>query len=425
MACNCRVKDIFEDYMTARRMNWVLSLLLACIIKMPVLGQGYTTATKPPNPAKTGLQPLASFSFMQLYGGIIIIKAAFDSLPDSLNFILDTGSGGISLDSLTADELGIATTESNRTIRGIAGIKKVRFAYNHSLRLPGLVVDSLDFHINDYEMLSGVYGVKIDGIIGYSFFRRYIVGINFDTKTIQVFPSGPYKYPKGGYLMRPAIASLPMQFARLHDNRPFSARYYIDTGAGLCLLLSQMVVKDSALFGAQKKIYHTIAEGIGGKAEMGVTIIKKFRIGHYNFRNMPVYIFGDTYNVTSYPFLAGLIGNDLLRRFNMVVNYGKSEIHLTPNASYKEPFDYTYTGFNMYQEEGTVYVTDVMPGSPAAKVGLQEGDVIVALGNKFAGDLQDYKNLIKDPGSKLKILFSRNNVLSEVKLEIGSIKSRK
>lgn len=411
--------------MTAKQIKWLLPLLIACLAQIPVCGLFNEANLVPPKTAKGVQQPITSFSFLQLYGGIIIIKAAIDSLPDSLNFILDTGSGGISLDSLTAEYLGIATIESNRTIRGIAGIKKVRFAYNHTLQLPGLAVDSLDFHINDYEMLSGVYGVKIDGIIGYSFFKRYIVGINFDTKTVQVFASGAFKYPKNGYMLRPAIASLPMQFARLHDNRPFSARYYIDTGAGLCLLLSQMVVKDSALFGAQKKIYKTIAEGIGGKAEMGVTILKKFRIGHYNFRNMPVYIFSDTYNVTSYPFLAGLIGNDLLRRFNMVVNYAKSEIHLTPNASYKEPFDYTYTGFNMYQEEGTVYVTDVMPGSPAAKAGLQEGDVIVALGNKFAGDLQDYKNLIKDPGSKLKILFSRNSVLNEVKLEIGSIKSKR
>jgi hypothetical protein len=379
----------------------------------------------PPKTAKGVQQPITSFSFLQLYGGIIIVKAAIDSLPDSLNFILDTGSGGISLDSLTVDFLGIPTTESNRTIKGIAGIKQVRFAYNHTLHLPGLAVDSLDFHINDYEMLSGVYGVKIDGIIGYSFFKRFIVSINFDTKTVQVFMPGEFKYPKHGYTLRPAITALPMQFARLYENRPFSARYYIDTGAGLCLLLSQMVVEDSALFGTKKKIYKTIAEGIGGKAEMGITTLKKFRLGHYTFRNMPVYIFNDTYNITSYPFLAGLIGNDLLRRFNMVINYAESEIHLTPNTSFKEPFDYAYTGFNMYQEEGTVYVTDVIPGSPAAKAGLQEGDVIVAMDNKFAGNLQEYRNLIKDPGIKLKILFSRNSVLNEVKLEIGSIKSKR
>src|SRR4051812_8035778 len=95
---------------------------------------------------------ITKFPFKLLTGGIITLKARLPEYPDSLNFILDTGSGGISLDSTTAAKLGIETDFSDRTIRGIAGIRKVKFAYHHSLVLPGLKVDSLDFHINDYEL---------------------------------------------------------------------------------------------------------------------------------------------------------------------------------------------------------------------------------------------------------------------------------
>ena len=84
-----------------------------------------------------------------LTGGIVTFKATVSNFPDSLNFILDTGSGGISLDSSTAARLKIPLKDSERTIRGIAGIRKVQFAYDHTLHLPGLDVDSLDFHIND------------------------------------------------------------------------------------------------------------------------------------------------------------------------------------------------------------------------------------------------------------------------------------
>jgi hypothetical protein len=52
--------------------------------------------------------------------------------------------------------------------------------------MPGLTVDSLDFHLNDYEILTGVYGIKIDGIIGFSFFKRYIVQLDFDTQKIKI-----------------------------------------------------------------------------------------------------------------------------------------------------------------------------------------------------------------------------------------------
>lgn len=183
--------------MTAKRITWILPFIIACFVYLPGLSNADLLLGKQPLKENLERKPLTSFSFTQLYGGVIIIKAAIDSLPDSLNFILDTGSGGISLDSLTADLLNIPTIASNRTIRGIAGVKNVRFAYNHTLRLPGLAVDSLDFHINDYEMLSGVYGINIDGIIGYSFFSRYVVGVNFDTKIIQVFTRGFFlKYPQ-------------------------------------------------------------------------------------------------------------------------------------------------------------------------------------------------------------------------------------
>ena len=33
-------------------------------------------------------------------------------------------------------------------------MKPVRYLYHQSLHLPGLTVDNLDFHANDYEILS-------------------------------------------------------------------------------------------------------------------------------------------------------------------------------------------------------------------------------------------------------------------------------
>ena len=52
----------------------------------------------------------------------------------------------------------------------------------------GLTIDSLDFHVNDYDILSSVYGDRIDGIIGYSFFSRYIVKIDYDSIKYMYIP---------------------------------------------------------------------------------------------------------------------------------------------------------------------------------------------------------------------------------------------
>ena len=115
---------------------------------------------------------LTRIPFVQLTGGIIIMQATLNNSTDTLNFVLDSGSSGISLDSTTAVYLKLKPEATDRTIRGIAGIRKVPFLYNQRLNLPGLVVDSLDFHVNDYSILTTVYGEQIDGIIGYSFLCR-------------------------------------------------------------------------------------------------------------------------------------------------------------------------------------------------------------------------------------------------------------
>jgi hypothetical protein len=176
---------------------------------------------------------LTSFRFEQMTGGIILLKAAIDNHPDSLNFILDTGSGGISLDSITCQRLGIRTEPSNRTIRGIAGVKQVDFAYNHTLHLPGLNVSGMNFHINDYELLTSVYGVKIDGIIGYSLFSRYIVLLNYDSHEIALYTQGKIPYPERGFFLTPTIAGLPIQDASVADQSKRTGRFYLDTGAGI------------------------------------------------------------------------------------------------------------------------------------------------------------------------------------------------
>jgi Aspartyl protease/PDZ domain len=366
---------------------------------------------------------ITKFPFTVFQGGVILIRAQLDNFPDTLNFILDTGSGGISLDSGTCERLRLSPQPSDKTILGIAGIRQVKFLYNETLHLPNLKIDSLDFHVNDYDILTSVYGDKIDGIIGFSFFSRYIVQINYDSMQISVFTRGPFRYPRGGFMLRPIIAGLPIVGAELkEDSKRHSSRFYFDTGAGLCALLSTDYVADSNLLDTRKKIYYTQAQGMGGKANMQLTTVKEVKVGPYRFRNVPTYLFEDQYNVTSYPSLAGLVGNDILRRFNVTLNYDRRSIYLLPNSHYKDQFDYSYTGLSLYWEDGEVRVGDIMQGSPAEKAGLKADDVVVAVSNNFSNNIQTWKNLLQNAGEKIPMLVKRNTELLQLKLVVKSIR---
>lgn len=371
------------------------------------------------NPAS---QYITSIPFTMLTGGVVLIRAKLNDYPDSLNFILDTGSGGISLDSTTVDEFNIPITPSDKTIRGIAGIKNVSFFYNGTLTFPGLKVEQLNFHVNDYEILSSVYGIRIDGIIGYSFFSRYIVNINYDESRIHVYTIGNYTYPKEGHVLRPMFTALPVQHIYFTDSKRFFQRFYLDTGAGLSFLLSERYAKDSAVLRDRKKQpFVTQAEGLGGKMSMRLTTIKEVKIGPYRFRRVPTLLFSDTYNVTSYPHLGGLIGNDLLRRFNITFNYTRQEVHLLPNSHFRDMFDYAYTGLSIYYIDGKIIVDDVVAGSPADKAGLKKDDVVIAVNNNMSNNIQVYKEMMQSLNEKIYMVISRDGKLMQIKMRPVSI----
>jgi PDZ domain/Aspartyl protease len=364
---------------------------------------------------------LTRIGFTQLTGGVVILHATLDNFPDTLNLILDSGSSGISLDSTTVDYFKLTPEPSDKTIRGIAGIKKVGFLYNRKLHFPHLTIDSLDFHVNDYSILTTVYGERVDGIIGYSVFSRYIIKIDYDSLKLEFWSLGTLRYPRGGYLFKPILSTLPVQHARVKDGTTHSANFLHDIGAGVCLMLSKDFAEDSAVLHKKRKLWAKEGEGVGGKIDMHLTVIKELKFGPYRFRNVPTYIFEDVYNVTSYPYLGGLIGNDILRRFNAIINYEKRDIYLTPNSHYRESFDYSYSGIELYFIDGLVEIGDVARGSPAETSGLQEGDVVIAINNNFSQNLNQYKIALQAANERIKIIVRRDGQLKQFEFKVKDI----
>jgi membrane-associated protease RseP (regulator of RpoE activity) len=175
------------------------------------------------------------------------------------------------------------------------------------------------------------------------------------------------------------------------------------------MMLSQDFIEDSMLLNKKRKLYFKEAEGLGGKIDMQMTVIKEVKIGPYRFRNVPVYIFKDEYNVTSYPFLGGIIGNDILRRFNCILNYDKRDFYLIPNSHYLEAFDYSYSGIELYYINGQIIVGDVAKDSPAEIAGLQEGDIVVSINNVFNQNLTQLKAALQTANEKIKMIVRRDN----------------
>jgi Aspartyl protease/PDZ domain len=347
---------------------------------------------------------------IKLYtGGVIVIEAKLNNITTKLNFLLDTGSGGISLDSATCEEFNITLRKTDTLVSGIGGTKNVSYAFNQTLTTGTLKTDSLNFYVNDYSLLSSVYGEKIDGIIGYSFLSRYILDINFDSSYIQIYSPGKFKYEDGGTMFNPTFTRLIAHNVGLKDKIKLNTNLYFDSGAGLCLLLTESFLKDNNLLLSRRKPVVTQVQGLGGKKPMRLTVIKRLQLGPYIFRNVPTDLYNDEENITSYPYTSGLLGNDILRRFNMTLNYLAREIYLKPNSNFDAPFDYAYTGMTLYYYDKKIIIDDIVPKSPAEKAGLKNGDEIVCVANNCSGNVQTYENIIQKARETIRLIVSRND----------------
>jgi hypothetical protein len=222
-------------------------------------------------------------------------------------------------------------------------------------------------------------------------------------------------------MLNPVFTSLPIIPLEIKDRARMQKNFYFDTGAGLCFLLSERYAKDSAVLLSRRKLYTTQAEGMAGRLQMKLTVMKEVKLGPWRFRAVPTYVYTDEHNVTAYPYSGGLIGNELLRRFNVTLNYGQREIFLKPNTHFADPFDYSYTGMGIYSINGSVMVEDVIPGSPADKAGLVVGDEIFGVEKNLTHNIQMYKNLIEIPNQRIKLFIRRDGKLFETFIKTISI----
>lgn len=92
-----------------------------------------------------------------------------------------------------------------------------------------------------------------------------------------------------------------------------------------------------------------------------------------------------------------------------------------PNSHFRDMFDYSYTGLIIYLINGRVEVTDIIKGSPAEKAGFRKGDIIMAINNNLGPNLQLFRELLKNIGTRAICLISRDKDLIIKKLPIKSI----
>ena len=65
-----------------------------------------------------------------------------------------------------------------------------------------------------------------------------------------------------------------------------------------------------------------------------------------------------------------------------------------------------------------------MPGSPGDRAGFLPDDIILAMNNVFTQNIQTFKNILQNAGSRIKVIVQRKGRLETLDLKIVNILRR-
>ena len=237
-------------------------------------------------------------------------------------------------------------------------------------------------------------GIKVDGIIGGSFFRNLIVQINYPKKQIRLYH--PQKVKKGLYekfteFDITVANSKPYLKARttVNNNVTLDLTYLIDSGASLPFLIHTN--SDSLLTLPDMVQLGSLGFGITGILKGYIGQVQELNIGPYKFNNVITsfqdVLANDTRRTSTVIKRNGLIGTELLRRFHVIIDYFNHKAYLRPirKKRYAKSFDYDRSGMTIFAvgiDLNEFLVKDVIENTPAYDADIRAGDIILKIGSR-------------------------------------------
>lgn len=255
----------------------------------------------------------------------------------SVNLQLDSGADGIVIDKDVLVALHIPL-KSNDT-----GVMAGNYSISQAIApridigpvsLENVVVDAIPFvQFADDK-------TPVAGLIGFDFIDGVVLHIDYNAGTVQAIDPAKFTPPANATAIPIALDdNVPMVGATIGHSQ--SSHFIMDTGADRSTLASAFVLahpSDTVDQGLGDQLrdafpFETVFYGVGGKVTYRSTQVGPFTFGGQTFAK---WLFDATYGAASFETedYDGLIGQDVLRYFDVYLDYAHQRVYLTPNERY-------------------------------------------------------------------------------------------
>lgn len=368
-------------------------------------------------------QESVSFPFRFINNLIILPVVINDS--DTLNFILDTGvSTSIMTELSIGDSLSLNYTKQIKIV-GLGQGEPIDALHStgNNFNISGIqgINQELIILLQNVFNLSSAFGTRIHGLLGYNIFTNFIVEIDYSKKVISFHDPKTYRYKQGWWIFKNLRKKTTLPLI-IHKTKPYvmasivmnngkkiPVKLLLDTGASHSLWLNSSAdtlikVPDNA-----EDVF--LGKGLNGDIFGKLGRITEVQLGDFAFSN-PVVAFPDSISSSKtrgLDYRHGTLGAELLRRFDIIIDYPNRKITLIKNSNFNDSFKANRCGIDIetpIPDLPYYVISHIREGSPADDAGLRRGDEIKYINNASAYDLSlndIYEYFYRKPGEKIKL----------------------
>jgi predicted aspartyl protease len=395
-------------------MTRILIVLAGVIL---ILGLSLTPCVKVQLDESTRNQGLLAEIPFRLHGSFIVTEISIDE-SSPLNFIFDTGAGGTVISASTAARLGIVGDETVPR-EGATGMAEIVRSTDHIVYVEDIIFQDITLGIAELGRIEKRIGTPIDGVIGWLILSQYAVRIDYDTMLIEIYDNNKFEYDFGdsGYTLEVrGTAIFTDVTTAFKSGNIFTGKVLVDTGAGSTFYFNTPFIEENNLLAEMDTYYERETQSISTESAYAyTTMLANLSIGDYEFSTLPVTMTIAEAGASSWSGPMGILGNDVLKRFNVFIDLRQDMMSLEPNRLYQDQFEVNCSGLELVTDDAfqRVIIDHVYAGSPAHEAGLEVGDEIVQISGANVSDLQlpQIRTMLSQDGQEIELLIDRENEL--------------
>ncbi len=349
-------------------------------------------------------------------GRHVWLRAAVNGRPPA-NFVFDTGASISVIDSTYAAGVGLATTGEMQAMGGASSTGRASFATVDTLRIAAPDGDGIEVHgvkvavVSLNPLLAPFFWRDCAGIVGFDVINQFVTRLDYDGHQLFFFDPKTFHYDGKGTAVPMTLAgNVPV--VRIKVDGAFEGGARVDVGSDALLDLHTPFVKKNDLVARARKSIPTMMGGVGGMSQSRLARMKSVALGPYRIADPLVGLSSTESGALASEDYAGNIGNRLLERFTVTLDYERRQIWLEPGAHYNERANYSRLGARFAKIGDDVRVAEVIAGSPAEKAGLRQGDVVTEIAEhpiaSFDRDQLERQFEEGKPGTKVTMTVMRN-----------------